>query len=294
MVELTALGAALCFGFSASLQRREVLAVSAQHWRGLTALVTLFRNWLWLLAGALSVVGVGLQLTALRIGNLMVVSILLSSGLIVALIFDALLTKAKIPIRGWIMALCITISTAVFVIFMGKESGGAPDTFSLAIVTGVALLFNIALLIKIKKLNPFLLAIGAGLSMGMANPLAKAAVEVPIAHLTPLHIITLVGGKWELYLALEFGLSGTWMLQHAYRLGPLVTSLPTVTVSQPIIATAIGIAFFDEQLPSGIFGMAIVTVAFLVILISLWQLSSIVNPKLLSTTNSKMDPKATH
>jgi drug/metabolite transporter (DMT)-like permease len=84
------------------------------------------------------------------------------------------------------------------------------------------------------------------------------------------------------------------MLQHAYRLGPLVTSLPTVTVSQPIIATAIGIAFFDEQLPSGIFGMAIVTVAFLVILISLWQLSSIVNPKLLSTTNSKMDPKATH
>ena len=59
----------------------------------------------------------------------------------------------------------------------------------------------------------------------------------------------------ELYVGAGVGLAATTWEQSAFRAGPLTASLPAVTVSEPVVASVLGIIVLGERwkptLPGG-------------------------------------------
>ncbi|MCL4449369.1 MAG: DMT family transporter [Actinobacteria bacterium] len=278
LIILAALGAAVCYGVADPLQRREVLSIDAREWQGTAAVRAVFKNKIWLIATTAEILGTGLELLALRRGNLIVVSFLLATSLIMALILDMFFTRAIISFLGWIMVFCVVGGTTVLVITMGNAPGGSPNNIPLGIATVVVVLFVAVLNFRVKKSTPVLLAIGAAFALGMAVPLAKATVQVPMTHFSVFHILLLVFERWEFYFAVGLSLAGLWLMQHAYRLGPLAASLPIVTIGQPLVSIAIGVTCFGEQLPSSSLKLAVIVASLTVIVFGLVILSAVIEP----------------
>jgi uncharacterized membrane protein len=89
------------------------------------------------------------------------------------------------------------------------------------------------------------LAVAAGVLLGLSAPLTKSGI-----HGFDDGFLAGVG-TWELWgMAITASL-GTFWQQSSYQAGDVQTSLPTVTVLKPVIAMALGLTAYREQLHVG-------------------------------------------
>ena len=84
------------------------------------------------------------------------------------------------------------------------------------------------------------LATAAGIVYGVTAAITKAT-----AHLLDTgfwHAAT----SWKPYVGVCLGIGGMVMDQSAYQAGPLATSLPALTVADPVVSIIIGAVLFEE------------------------------------------------
>ena len=253
-----ALLAALLFAVAAVAQQRSAAAVPAAR-RGTALVRELVRRPLWWVGTLADTGGYVAQAAALGLGSLLLVQPLLVTSLLFALPLAARWAGRRVRAAERVWAVLLVAALAAFVVVgeptAGVDRAGLREWLPAAGVLG-ALLAGCLLAAAVRRgtARAVLLAVATGVLYGVGAALTKGAVDLFGEGLGVL--LT----SWETYgLALAMG-AGTLLQQSAFQAGGLAASLPAVTVGEPVVAVAVGIAVLHERLGVGGPGWALVAV----------------------------------
>jgi drug/metabolite transporter (DMT)-like permease len=247
MAVVFALLAALGYAAASVLQQRAAAEVGDEHSLKIGLLVRLLKRPMWLAGFAADWVAFAFQAAALATGSLLLVQPLLTTGLLFALPIGARWSGRRLRGRDWVAAIVLTVGLGVF-LYEGSPTGGK-DRASFAAWIPWLLGFGIAAGICVVvawrargTTRALSLALATGLLYGATAALTKSS-----ANLLGNGVVALVTA-WEPYALAGVALVGMVLAQSAFQAGNLEASLPTLTVSEPIIAAMIGVGLFAERL----------------------------------------------
>ncbi|MFD4230766.1 DMT family transporter [Streptomyces sp. NPDC058545] len=210
------------------------------------------RNRVWWVAVALNGVGAVLHVVALAYGPLSLVQPLGALTIVFALPMAALFARRRARATAWRGAIMATVGLAGLLALTGnKESHtlGGPEQLMLATVTfgGVALLLLIAKGMRPPVVRSVVLAAAAGVAFGIASVFTKTVAMQWASG-------SVGAGLPALVVIAALASAGLLLSQSAYRGAGLTAPLATVTVVNPVIASAVGITLFGEQFQHGTAG----------------------------------------
>lgn len=246
-----ALGAALCYALSASLQHRAATDAGGTY-GSIRLLWQLARDRRWALSLLPAAIGLILHSAAVRYGALAVVQPLLVIGLAFALPMRALLDRARPSAADVAAAIVLAIGVAAFLYAADPTSGQKSAASTPAgIVIAVGVLVVVVCWLAATRFQSgwvagLALGVAAGTLYGLAGGALKAAVHALAAG--PDAIVT----TWPFWALL--GLGGWAVLLHmrAYARAPLRVSLPALTVANPLVAFFFAQAAFAEKADTGL------------------------------------------
>jgi drug/metabolite transporter (DMT)-like permease len=255
MVVLLSLGAALGYAISSVLQQRAAASQPAGYAMRATLIVRLLRRPLWLAGKAVDIVATILQAIAIHLGSLIVVEPLLASGLLFALPLGAAVAGTRLGRQDWQGALALTAGLAVFTVAAPDTGGRAAAPIGTWCVLGVVVAVAGWALVTLahrglKRHRAALLATVGGLLYACTAALTKPVTKAWTAGLSRL--VT----TWELYALLAVSLVAVVLVQTAFQIGSVASSLPALSAVEPVAGAAIGVAVFREHLTSSPAGMA--------------------------------------
>ncbi len=245
---LLALGAAFFIGIGEVLHQRsahEVTNEAVGHWELFTRLLADRQWWLGSLVSAL---GFGLQAAALGFGSVLLVQALLVTALLFALPINARSTGRPVTRTQWIWAALLAASVAVIIIVGNPTEGhsrAALGAWAVVVAVMVPALVLCVVGARVWAGRPHaavLLGVVSGSLWGVFAVLTKGLVD----HLDR--------GLWavlempELYVWAAVAVAATAWQQSSFRAGSLAASLPTMTVTEPVVASALGMGVLGETL----------------------------------------------
>jgi len=264
---LLALSAAFFIGVGDVIHQRSAHDVTDKPVGYLELFLELLRDRQWWLGSAVSVLGFGFQAAALGLGSVLLVQALLVTSLLFALPIQARSTGQPVSRSQFLWAVLLATSVAVIVTVGNPTAGDSRAAFE--VWAGVIAVMGPALALCIVGARVFagrptaavLLGLVSGALWGLFAVLIKGVVErlgdgVGAVLATP-----------ELYVGIAVAIAGTAWQQSAFRAGSLSSSLPTMTVAEPVVASMLGIFVLGEALRPGEDGwvMLIAAVAAMVV-----------------------------
>ena len=244
---LLAIVAAASFALAATLWQRatmgsDVLGGSPK------AFAKLLTNRVWLVGLCAQMVGVVLQAAALDRGRVAIIQPLLVTSVIWAMPLGYFLTNQTITRRHIFGAAIVVAGLAVFASF-GDPAGGLDDAPGSAWLSSFVVLGTICICLLLFGRRGDLTARAtvygaiAGILYGVSATLMKPVVE-------NLH----TGGagdvlaSWEFWVMAIGGLGGFYVQQVSLSTGKLVTSVATVSVTNPVVSVMLGVLVLQERL----------------------------------------------
>ncbi|MDH6193504.1 drug/metabolite transporter (DMT)-like permease [Mycobacterium frederiksbergense] len=264
---LLALGAAVCIAFGDVIHQRCTQRATDEQVGHLGFFARLLRDRQWWLGSLVAAAGFGLQAAALGLGSVLLVQALLVTSLLFALPINARMTRRRVTRWEWLWAALLAGAVAV-IVTVGNPTAGharAPlEAWTLVIgVLGPALvLCLVGARIWSEPVSAVLLAAVSGALWGVFAVLTKGVVD------------RLGDGLWvvlatpEIYLWAALGVAGTAVQQSSFRAGALTASLPTMTVTEPVVASVLGVVVLGESLRPGDAGWLTLVVAVAVMVIA--------------------------
>lgn len=203
----------------------------------------------WLLGIVAATAGFTLHTLALRLGQLAVVQPALVSGLIFALPIAALLEKRRVRAAhlGW--SLTVVVGLTLF-LGLARPTVGPPIARAGILAAAVGLVTALAAgsyLVGVhwRRHRPALWAFAGGAGYGVVAALMKQ--DVGLLDVGVRQLMT----SWAFYALLVVGPASVAVNQAAFNAGPLVSSLPMLTITNPVVAIALGAVAFGERIASG-------------------------------------------
>ena len=263
---LFAVLSALSSAGSAVLQRRAAVdhgeTVAGSGWRGAISLV---RQPMWLLGGALLVGTFVFQALGLYFGPLTVVQPILVLELIFTLGLRAFLLHDGITTRTWLAGLTICLGLAAFLIVAAPTDGNrVPHPWQWLLAVGSRGLLVLILLLLSRYGPPARRAALFGAATAIVWSVDAAFVKQTVDLLAHSGIIGVLT-HWPLYAMAATGVLGTALLQAAYAVGPLAASQAALLIVDPLASILLGIELFGEQLNAGPGYLAGIVVSFVVL-----------------------------
>lgn len=258
---LLALGAAFFIAVGDVIQQRSAHEVTGKPVGALQLFRRLLRDRQWWLGSAVGAVGFGLQAAALGLGSVLLVEALLPTSLLFALLISARNTGRPVSGTQWMWAGLMAASVAVIVTVGNPTAGTARagfETWTLVLaVLGPGLVACVlgARVLAGRPAAAVLLGLTAGALWGVFAVLTKGVVE-RLGH-----------GLWallatpELYAWAIVAVAATAWEQASFRAGSLAAALPTLTVAEPVVASALGMLILGETLRPGDAGWLLLIVA---------------------------------
>ena len=247
---LLALIAALISGVGDVVRQRSAQEITDEEVGHVGLLRMSLRDARWWLGGMAAVVSAALQAAALGLGSVVLVQALQVTALLFALPVYAWLTKKELTRQEWGWALLLAAAVAVFVM-VGEPAAGyqraSMQTWAVvAVLIGPAMVFCV---------------LGARIWSGPAAAVLLAVVSASswalFAVFTKAIVDVVDGGLWallrtpELYGWLLVAVLGTVFQQSSFRASSLTASLPTMTVTEPVVASVLGVTVLGETLGAG-------------------------------------------
>lgn len=258
-----ALCAALCVALGDVLQQRATHRITDKSISNVELFVKVLHNRRWRWGALMIVASIALQAAALDQGSVLLVQALLVLSLLFALPISARLSRRTVARREWIWAVVLAAAVTVIVTVGHPQAGDSRASFdtwaAVAAVLGPVLVgCVVAARIWGGALAAVLYAFVSGSLWGIFAVLTKGVVfelgdGVSAVVRTP-----------ELYAWVLVALGGLAWEQSAFRAGALTASMPTLTVSQPMVAAVLGIVVLGETLNTGPAGMVALATAALV------------------------------
>lgn len=203
-------------------------------------------RWWW--GGLAAAVSFGLQAIALVLGSVVLVQAVQVTALLFALPTNARLTRHPVTRREWLWAVLLAAAVAVFITVGDPAAGYQRGSLKVWIVVAIVLAPVLVLCVlgaRIWSGGPLaavLLAVVSASSWALFAVLTKGVMEVvrdgPGALLRAP----------ELYAWILAALVGTVFQQSAFRASTLTASLPAMTVTEPVVASVLGVTVLGESL----------------------------------------------
>ena len=270
---VTSLAAAGVLGLSAAIDQRSTKKVKTREPLSPRLLLDLVRQPLWLISIGANVVGFALQVVALAYGSLALVQPLLVCDLMFAvLIAWYLRQRAGEPQPDmkpiWVGVAATTIGLAGF-LAIGQPTPGhtqarldmlAPLAIGYVVVVGACLVIanrNV-------DLRPLALATGCGVSYGVAAFVIKLLTSEFGGGLAAVFT------NWPIYVFIVVGPAGFILNQNALQQGTLLAPVQAIiSVADPVISIALGIAWLDVRLRSSPGAIAGEIISFLLLTVGI-------------------------
>lgn len=242
-----ALLAAFLYALAAVFQQEEAASQPANSAMRPGLLVRLFKNPRWLGGLGLDWLGYMAEAIALGLATIVVIIPLLQSGLLFALFIEARRTKQPLQRPDWIAAIVLCAGLTGFLVTAGPTGGIDRPTFAawlpwLIGLGGAAGVCAFIGAVGQSTARAVSWGLAAGCCYGMTGPLTKTVVSV-IGTGDVLSLAT----TWETYALIGFSAFGMLFNQSAFQAGNLPASLPAMTIAIPLLATAIGLWVFRED-----------------------------------------------
>lgn len=265
-----ALGAAACFGFGTALQHRSATDAPARHYLRPRLLAHLMTRPLWL-AGTLSAgLGLALHVVALDLGTLAVVQPLLVTSLLFALPISAALERRWVGARELAWALVTVGGLALFLLTAQPGPARHPVDLDEAGLVLLPFLGVVAIAAGVARGGgPRTRALALGLATGACFGVVAGLVKVVVGQLGNGGPGTVLG-SWPIYGLAAIGVIGLVLNMSAFQVGPLGASLAALTIVDPLVSVALGVAGFGERLSGGALFIALEVVGFVVMSVGVW------------------------
>ena len=264
---LLAVGAAFFIAIGDVIHQRSAHEVTDEPVSHVALFMRLLRDGQWWLGSLVAAAGFGLQAAALGFGSVLLVQALLVTSLLFALPINARLTHRSVTRWEWTWAALLAASVAV-IVTVGNPTAGHSRA-SLQTWTAVIAVLGPALVLCVVgarvwsgPVSAVLLAVVSGTLWGLFAVLTKGVVD------------RLDHGIWallrtpELYAWAAVAIAGTAWQQSAFRAGSLTASLPTMTVTEPVVGSVLGIVVLSETLRPGDAGWLTLIVAVVVMVVA--------------------------
>ncbi|MCF6387877.1 DMT family transporter [Mycobacterium sp. MBM] len=265
---LLALGAALFIAIGDVIHQRSAHDVTDEQVGHVQLFLRLLKDRLWWVGSLVSAVGFGLQAAALGLGSVLLVQALLVTSLLFALPLNARANRHRVSRFEWTWAVLLAASVALIVTVgnptAGHSRAGTETWLAVGAVLGPLLVGCIvgARIWSGRTISAMLLACVSGALWGVFAILTKGVVD------------RLGDGVWELLATPELyawavvAVAGTGYQQAAFRVGSMTASLPTMTVTEPVVASVLGVVVLGETLRPGETGWIILIAAVAVMFVA--------------------------
>lgn len=251
---LLALAAAFFIAVGDVIHQRSAHDVTDEPVGHLTLFLSLLRDRQWWLGSGVAAAGFALQAAALGLGSVLLVQAVLVTSLLFALPISAWQSHRRVTRWEW-MWVVLLAGAVIVIVTVGNPTAGQSRA-SLETWLGVAAVLGPALVLCLVgarvwsgPISAVLLAVVSGALWGLFAVLTKSVVD-------RLDVTSWAGvGKLlrtpELYAWALVGVAGTAMQQASFRAGALTASLPTMTVTEPMVACVLGVVVLGETLHPG-------------------------------------------
>lgn len=251
---LLALSSALCIATGDVLQQRAAQRITDRAVGSVELFANLLRSQRWWWGTLLLAASIALQVVALGEGSVLLVQALLMSSVLFALPLNARLSHRTVTGGEWVWAALLTAAVVVVVVVGNPQaghSGASLRTWAVVAIVLGPLLVGCVVAGRIRGgvVAAVLFAFVSGALWGAFAALTK---EVVARLGDGLGAVTRAP---ELYACILVALGGVVWSQAAFRAGPLTASMPTLQVSQPVVAAVLGVVVLGETLNTGRAGM---------------------------------------
>jgi len=264
---LLALGAAFFIAIGDVIHQRSAHEVTDEPVSHVALFMRLLRDRQWWLGSLVSAAGFGLQAAALGFGSVLLVQALLVTSLLFALPIHARMTHRRVTRWEWTWAALLAASVAV-IVTVGNPTAGQSRasletwTAVIAVLGPAMVLCVIGARIWSGPVSAVLLALVSGALWGLFAVLTKGVVD----RLDD-GILELLRTP-ELYAWVLVAIAGTAWQQSSFRAGSLTASLPTMTVTEPVVGSVLGVVVLGETLRPGEAGWFTLIVAVAVMVVA--------------------------
>jgi drug/metabolite transporter (DMT)-like permease len=247
---LLAVVAALISGVGDVVRQRSAQEITDEQVGHVELLRMSLGDMKWWLGGGAAVVSAALQAVALGLGSVVLVQALQVTALLFALPVYAWLTKQGLTRRQWVWAVLLAGAVAVFVTVgdpaAGYQRASIRTWAVVALVIGPAMVFCVlGARIWSGTVAAVLLAVVSASSWALFAVFTKAIVDVVGHGFQGLGALLRTP---ELYGWLLVAVLGTVFQQSSFRASSLTASLPTMTVTEPVVASLLGVTVLGETL----------------------------------------------
>lgn len=267
LAALCALGAALFIAIGDVIHQRSAHDVTDDTVSHLGLFLRLLKDRGWWLGSIVAAVGFVLQAAALGLGSVLLVQALLVTSLLFALPISARASHRRVTRWEWVWAALLAASVIVIVTVGNPTAGQSRASMETWTLVGLVLgPLLIAAVIGARlwsgPAGAVLLAFVSGALWGVFAVLLKGVVDALSDG-----VVVLLRSP-ELYLWAAVGIAGTAWQQSSFRAGALTASLPTMTVTEPIVASVLGIVVLGETLRPGEVGLFVLIAAIALMVMS--------------------------
>jgi drug/metabolite transporter (DMT)-like permease len=252
------IAAALCLGIGYVIQQRVACTMPISdvlHWR---LLLDLMRRKMWWAGIGAMVAGQVLAGLALQLATVAVVEPLLSTNLLFALAFAAVLARQRLHWHEATGAVLLSTALGVFIAVGDPHSSPAPDTDPVAIAIAVSATAGAVLVLTVIArtanlvLESILLSAGAGLLYGFQDAATRAA----FVRLDHHGVIGMLLNPW-IYLVVGGAALAILLSQSAFKAARLDYSLPPIAAAEPVAGILLGITLLGDVISVSVVGIAV-------------------------------------
>lgn len=264
LAALLALAAAFFIAVGDVIHQRSAHEVTDEPVGHLALFLSLLRDRQWWLGSGVAAAGFALQAAALGLGSVLLVQAVLVTSLLFALPISARLSHRRVTRWEWMWA-ALLAAAVIVIVTVGNPTEGhsraSPQTWLMvaAVLGPVLALCLVGARVWSGPVGAVLLAVVSGALWGLFAVLTKAVVDrLDVSSWASLGELLVTP---ELYAWALVAVAGTAMQQASFRAGALTASLPTMTVTEPMVAGVLGVVVLGETLRPGDAGWFILIVA---------------------------------
>jgi hypothetical protein len=269
---LAAVAAAILYAVAASFEHQAARREPEHAAVDPRLLLRLLHRRRWLEGAGADFGGVAMQALALALGPLALVQPILIGGLIMAIPIEAAMERRPVHRHELVAVIVSGVGLAALIAIASPRSGPGMGELRLgAEAIGVGTSVLLLLLVgwwSAGAARSIVLGIATGALLGLGAALAKAC----LIRLSQDPRSVLVG--WELYVLIVVQLAALALNQNAFQAGRLAGSLTGLTLTGPVVSTAIAVSAFDERLALGGARTVAALAAALVTVWGVWLVSS--------------------
>ena len=266
------IGAAILNAISVIIQRRVAGKPAANELFRVPFIKNLTLNKIWLAGFGLQVPAFFLQAAALKYGSLIVVEPLLTMDLVCILLILRFYYHLPTSPRDWEAE---SIGLGLGGLLASAHTHSGQQAFALIYwlpTVGCLLGLIIGAIFIVRRTDSsrsraWIMGLAAGLSFALGAALTKLTVQ------QLQYGVWAVFSSWQVYALLLSGILAIIMTQNTYGAGPVVTSQPTMELTEPIVCIALGMILFGDTINYQPSALILEAITGLIACIGIWLLS---------------------